>query len=138
VFTLLHWQVPAIVAESAHLEPAIRLSEKMAQQVEERGAVGATRKAHQKGWVLDMEKLLRLDERSPEQVVKVLDWLHHGRDDVSSFWQVNVLCPGKLRLRWDQMRMQYERLRRRQAGGRRSGLAEATGADVIIDRLLAR
>lgn len=137
VRTLLRWQVPAIVEASPHLEPAIRLCELMARQVEDRGAAGAADRAHNKGWVLEMEKLLRIDGRTPEQVAKVLAWLDRGADDVASFWQTNVLCPQKLRLRWAQMEMQYVRLRRRQVGGRRQGLAEATGVDSLIRRTLA-
>jgi hypothetical protein len=137
VRSLLRWQLPTVVAESPHLEPAVRLCELMARQVEERGDVGAVRKAHNKGWVLAMEKILRLDGRDPEQVAKVLTWLHRGADDVSSFWQANVLCPEKLRLRWATMEMQYRRLRQRQVGGRRQGLAEATGVDSLISQTLA-
>jgi hypothetical protein len=136
VRTLLRWKVPEVVAESPHLESAVRLCELMARHVEERGVVGTLSKAHSKSWVLAMEKLLRLDGRTPEQVAKVLCWLDRGADDVSDFWQANVLCPSKLRLRWATMELQYVRLRRRQVGGRRQGLAEATGVDSLIRRTL--
>jgi hypothetical protein len=126
------------VEESPHLEQAVRLCELMAYQVEERGCAGAAAKSHNKGWVLEMEKILRLDGRDPDRVAKVLAWLHRGADDVSSFWQANVLCPQKLRLRWAQMEMQYNRMRQRQVGGRRQGLAEATGVDRLIKQTLAQ
>lgn len=137
VTTLLPWQVPAVVAESGHLEPAIRLCELMARQVEDRGYVGVAAKAHHKRWVLAMEKMLRIDGRDPEQVAKVLAWLDRGADEIALFWQSNVLSPDKLRLQWDRMAHQYRNLRRRQIGGRRQGLAEATGVDARIRRTLA-
>jgi hypothetical protein len=138
VTTLLRWQVPAVVQASPHLEPAVRLCERMAAQVDERGSVGAAGKAHHKSWVLAMEALLRIDGHSPDDVRRVLDWLDRGADDVADFWRGNVLCPAKLRIRWGQMQIQYHAQRRRQMGGRRQGLAEAAGVDGIMADALAR
>jgi hypothetical protein len=137
VRSLLRWQVPQVVQESPHLEPAVRLCELMARQLEDRGYCGSAGKCHQKRWVLDMEKLLRIDGREPEQVARVLAWLDRGADDVALFWQTNVLSPAKLRLQWDRMSHQYRNLRRKQMGGKRSGLAAAAGVEDHLRRTLA-
>lgn len=102
------WKVPDIVTD-ATLIPSIELCDLLAAQLVERGERidgGRSRR-----WVLDMEALIRLDEREPAQIVKVLNWLHAGRDDVSSFWRVNVRSPAKLRSKWVRMAEQYERVR---------------------------
>jgi hypothetical protein len=60
-------------------------------------------------WVRDMERLMRIDGRAPEDVERVIRWLDRGADDVASFWQPNVRSPKKLREKWDQMREQHRR-----------------------------
>ena len=61
-----------------------------------------------KAWITDMERLIRIDGRSPDDIERVLRWLGKSEDDVASFWRPNVRSPEKLRLRWDQMREQYQ------------------------------
>lgn len=103
----LTWQVPAIVASSGFLANALLLCDYMAEQVAERGDSRAALRARTKAWVLPMEALLRVDEREAEHVRRVLDWLHRGADEPSSFWRLNVLAPSSLRARWERMGQQY-------------------------------
>ncbi|RKY68395.1 MAG: hypothetical protein DRP97_06355 [Candidatus Latescibacterota bacterium] len=49
-------------------------------------------------WCVDMNKILRIDKRRPEQVEKVINWCQ--KDD---FWQDNILSPRKLRRQYDQL-----------------------------------
>ena len=124
------WNVPAIVTSSPHLPAAVALCDYLAAQLEERGEARTRERARSKNWVLPMEAMLRLDGRDPEVVRRTLDWLHHGADDIASFWQSNILSPRKLRAKWNQMRMQYERMRRRQMYGKQAGLVKAAGIDL--------
>lgn len=145
VRTLLRWTPGPLVAASPHLEPAVRLCELMGQQLEDRAArAGAVASAHTRAWVVPMEQLLRLDlapqnhDRPPaDRVAATLTWLHRAPDEVAQFWQTVVLSPANLRKHWDKMAAQLGALRRRQATGRQSGLAAATGADAVIAATLA-
>lgn len=87
------------------LSTATQLAEGMADLIAARGCVRPT---VTKQWVADMDKLIRLDGRTVEQVVKTLKWLQQANDETSLFWQPNIRSPRKLRMRWDQMREQYE------------------------------
>lgn len=49
-------------------------------------------------WASAMDKILRLDGRSAEEVKKVIRW---SQED--SFWQNNILSPVKLRKQFDQL-----------------------------------
>lgn len=47
-------------------------------------------------WLREMDRLVRLDGRSPEQVAQVIRWAHADR-----FWRGVVLSPAKLRQHFD-------------------------------------
>ena len=54
-------------------------------------------------WILEMERLIRLDDRTPQQVEACIKWSQkHG------FWRGVILSPNKLRSKYDQMRLQAE------------------------------
>lgn len=126
--------LPAVVMRSGHLDEARRLCDVMAALLVERGHKASP---SSKRWLLDMEALLRIDEREPGHVERVLRWLHAGRDDVSAFWRGNVLSPGKLRLRWSVMAEQYERMRK--GAPRNSRSAALHGHDAPpLDEALAQ
>lgn len=70
-------------------------------------------------WSVDMDKILRLDGRSPEHLTNVIEWCQQD-----SFWQNNILSPSKLRKQLDRLEMQMERdhaWKRKQSLKRRSG-----------------
>jgi hypothetical protein len=88
---------------------AVRLCDQLADAIAGRGS---KRPNVTVGWRSEMERLLRLDRRTPEQVGGVIDWLANSTDSVASFWRPNVRSPGTLRTRWDQMAEQLVRDRR--------------------------
>ncbi|MBM4056404.1 MAG: hypothetical protein FJ264_17385 [Planctomycetes bacterium] len=52
-------------------------------------------------WAIHIDRMLRRDKRSPEEVEKVITWCQ-----ASSFWKNNILSTGKLRERYDSLFMQ--------------------------------
>lgn len=55
-------------------------------------------------WGHEMDKILRLDKRTPEELAKVIDWCQ--QDD---FWKDNILSPAKLRKQLDQLELKMSR-----------------------------
>jgi hypothetical protein len=51
-----------------------------------------------------MDKILRLDKRTPEHLADVIDWCQH--DD---FWQDNILSPFKLRKQLDKLELKMSK-----------------------------
>ena len=49
-------------------------------------------------WAYDIDLMIRIDCRSPDEIRQLIDWSH--RD---SFWKANILSPGKLREKWDTL-----------------------------------
>jgi len=68
-------------------------------------------------WLADMDRLMRLDGRSVEQVEACIRWCQSN-----SFWRANIHSPHKLREKYDTMRLQASRVREQ---------AEPTGFDGI-------
>lgn len=56
------------------------------------------------GWLAEMDRLMRIDGRSAEEVEACIRWCQ-----ADSFWRANILSPRKLRMKFDQMRLQAER-----------------------------
>ena len=79
-------------------------------------AWGAKRPTVTATWERDMDRLLRIDGRTLEQVTKVLRWLFGSSDEVAVFWAPNVQSPAKLRARWDTIAGQVRA--KRQSGTR--------------------
>lgn len=67
-------------------------------------------------WASDMDKILRLDKRTPEELTEVIEWCQ--QDD---FWADNILSPSKLRKQLDklEMRMRKDKTWQRTQGLRR-------------------
>lgn len=63
-------------------------------------------------WAVDIDRLLRLDEQTPQDVEAVIRWCQ-----TDPFWQGNILSGRKLREQWDQL---YSKMRFASHGGRRS------------------
>ena len=55
-------------------------------------------------WVEEMERIMRLDGRTVEEVEGCIRWCQSD-----SFWRANILSPKKLRQKFDTMRLQAER-----------------------------
>ncbi len=59
-------------------------------------------------WLVEMERLIRIDGRSVEEVERAIRWVH-----ADPFWAPNILSVPKLRERFDTIRLQA----RRSSGG---------------------
>ena len=57
-------------------------------------------------WVHDMDKIMRLVGRTSQQVEACIRWSQEN-----DFWKANILSPGKLRAKYDTMRLQAQRER---------------------------
>lgn len=57
-----------------------------------------------KGWAADIEKLIRLDARSPDEIKAVVEWVYQDQ-----FWKGNILSGGKLREKFTQLLAQTQR-----------------------------
>ena len=55
-------------------------------------------------WVGDMDRLMRLDGRTADQVEACIRW-----SQANPFWRANILSPAKLRAKYDTMRLQAQR-----------------------------
>lgn len=55
-------------------------------------------------WILEMDKIHRIDGRSWEQITAAINWCQND-----AFWRGNILSPAKLRKQYDQMRLQAQR-----------------------------
>lgn len=60
--------------------------------------------AQVKGWRRDVRLMVEQDGRTLEQIEAAVRWSQQD-----SFWRANVLSMGKLREKWDQMRLQAQR-----------------------------
>jgi len=56
-----------------------------------------------KTWLGDMDKLIRLDHATPQQIETIIDWCQQD-----TFWHTNILSPKKLRKQWDTLVMQHK------------------------------
>lgn len=54
-------------------------------------------------WILEMDRLLRIDKRDPNECKRVIDWVNQD-----SFWKANCLSPAKLREKYDTLVMQMD------------------------------
>jgi hypothetical protein len=66
-----------------------------------------------KAWMVEMERLVRIDGRTPEQVRNCVDWLS-GND----FWSMNCRSPQKVRKHWERLRLEAQSEGRTKKGKR--------------------
>lgn len=62
-----------------------------------------TAKIKPEGWLADIDKAIRLDNRSVEDLLAVIAWIYHGG---GGFWKANILSGKKLREKFDQLKIQ--------------------------------
>ena len=55
-------------------------------------------------WATDIDKAIRLDERSPTDLRRVIDYAH--RSDAGKFWRSNIKSGGSLREKFDTLMIQ--------------------------------
>jgi len=54
-------------------------------------------------WAKDINSIIRLDKREPEEIKKVIQWCQE-----SNFWKSNILSPGKLRKQYSTLLIQMK------------------------------
>lgn len=57
-------------------------------------------------WAADMDKILRIDQRDPQEVKQVIDWCQSDE-----FWYTNILSPAKLRKQYDKLYPKAKKLK---------------------------
>ena len=69
------------------------------------------------GWLVEMDRLIRLDGRDPELILQVIDWCQ-----ADEFWRGNILSSKKLREKFDQLLV-----RMRSAGSQQTASSSTGG-----------
>ena len=82
--------------------PARTLCTQLADHIE---ALGAKRPTITNTWLTDMDRAIRIDQRTPEQLEACIRWLATPNRD-AQFWSSNILSPKKLRANFDKMALQ--------------------------------
>lgn len=73
---------------------------------------GSRRPTVTKSWVTEIDRMIRLDERSPDLVEKCIRWAQ-----ADSFWRANIMSPAKLRKHYDRLRL--DSIAAKQSNGRK-------------------
>lgn len=107
---------PSIEERTSELSEAVRLSNLLADLIE---ANGSRRPTVTKGWIAEMDRMMRLDGRTLAETEGAIRWCQSH-----SFWKANILSPTKLRAKFDTMRLQAEHERRNRAPRGFSGIAD--------------
>jgi hypothetical protein len=63
-------------------------------------------------WARDIDLAIRIDKRSPDALMRVIDWAH--KTSAGAFWRPNLLSGTKLREKFDVVSMQSQREAKRQ------------------------
>lgn len=91
------------VGQSDARPDIIRICDYLAEAVEENGS---KRPAITKSWLTEARRMLDLDGRTEDEVIRAIDWCQRGESDRARFWRPNVMSMQKLRAKFDQMRLQ--------------------------------
>lgn len=88
---------------------ALRLSGLLAEQISANNPANrkiqpAKRETSIRRWAQDIDRMLRLDGRSAEDVASVIEWCQ-----ADSFWRGNILSGAKLREQFDRLIVQMQR-----------------------------
>lgn len=67
---------------------------------------GSKRPTITKAWRDEARRMLDLDGRTEDEVIRAIDWCQRGESDRARFWRPNVMSMPKLRVKFDQMRLQ--------------------------------
>lgn len=78
-----------------------RLGDLLADRIEQNGA---RRPTVSKAWIRTLDRMIRLDGRTPEQIERAIEWATSH-----SFWSTNILSPDALRRHYDRMSLQARR-----------------------------
>lgn len=67
-------------------------------------SLNSNAKTNAKIWVKDIEKAIRIDNRTKEQLINCIDWIY----STGTFWIPNIMSGKKLRDKYDQLFMQMQ------------------------------
>ena len=76
------------------------LAEYLAQRIADNGSKSPN---VTDGWINDIRLMIERDGRTIEQIRYIIDWCQSD-----SFWRSNILSPSKLRIKFDQLRLNAE------------------------------
>lgn len=112
------WKELKNIRKNPSSPEAFRLSGVLADLIQENNPCNTNlnnrkRDATVARWAADVDRLIRLDGKSPEEIERVIRWSQ--RD---SFWKSNILSGVKLREKWNQLTVKMQ-------GSRRDEAAEA-------------
>lgn len=93
--------IPSTTIQSPYLDDARRLCTLLSDLMIANGS-RAPRITGE--WIAEMDRLMRLDNRTPEQVEAAIRWAQGH-----AFWRSNILSPTKLRHKYDTLRLQAQR-----------------------------
>jgi hypothetical protein len=113
--------MPSTLAQSEYLDDAKRLCQVLADCIVANGSkppkVTTT-------WVAEMDRLMRIDGRTPSQVESAIRW-SQGND----FWKANILSPMKLRAKYETLRLQASREMKQREPRSFAGIREFLSAE---------
>lgn len=92
-----------VVGASEPRADVIRVCQYLADAVVENGS---KRPQITKAWQDSARRLMDLDGRTEDEVIKAIDWCQRGASERARFWRPNVMSMPKLRAKFDQMRLQ--------------------------------
>jgi hypothetical protein len=81
-------------------------------------------------WAYDIDLMMRVDCRSPDEIRELIDWSH--RDP---FWKANILSPGKLREKWDTLvahKQRAEEKNKASPGKKKTGTGSGKYDDIYL------
>lgn len=83
-------------------------------------------------WCLDINRMIRLDKRDPDEIKYVICWAQSD-----SFWQSNILSPKKLREKWETLVLQSQQKKGEGIGEKRTPpIAEQPGKSSKYSNLI--
>lgn len=88
---------------------ALRLSNLLADLIEENGAL---RPKVTEAWWQSVDRMMRIDKRTPEQIERAMRW-----SQAHEFWRSNILSPRKLREKYETLRLQAQTSNRANGSG---------------------
>lgn len=91
------------------LPDALRLSERLGNLIagnnpNNRNLQADRKRATVERWAGDIDKMIRLDHRTPEEIGAVIEWCQQDQ-----FWSGNILSGAKLREQFDQLQPKMQR-----------------------------
>ena len=81
-------------------EPARNLAEQLKASILENNPDAKITSSQLTAWTRDADRLLRIDQRDPQDASELLEWSQHD-----SFWLRNILSMGKFRQQYDRLKL---------------------------------